>query len=344
MSIAGELSRRLARSAEAVCRHYLPAGQRQGRYWIVGDVDNSPGRSLYVRLIGPESGEKAAGKWTDAQSGQHGDLLDLIAARERLFTLRDTLDEARRFLHEAPLPSAPVSPAPRNSPAAARRLFAAAKPLSGTLGSQYLRSRAITALPSSDALRFHPRCYRQPDPDEASPRKAWPALIAAVTDLAGTITGVQRTWLDPASGGKAPVASPRRELGNVHGGGVRLGATSAASIEVLVAGEGLETMLSLREAMPALPMVAAGSASHLDALLLPPGLRRLYIALDRDPAGRRATAGLIARATALGVDALRLTPDRADFNDDLRATGVDCLRLTLRSQLRDEDSARFLPG
>ena len=38
MSIASELSRRLAREAEAVCRAYLPAGRRHGRYWIVGDV------------------------------------------------------------------------------------------------------------------------------------------------------------------------------------------------------------------------------------------------------------------------------------------------------------------
>jgi hypothetical protein len=59
------LSRHLARHAEAVCRHYLSNGRRHGRYWIVGDVRNTPGRSLYVRLAGPESGPGAAGKWTE---------------------------------------------------------------------------------------------------------------------------------------------------------------------------------------------------------------------------------------------------------------------------------------
>jgi hypothetical protein len=63
---AGDLARRLARDAEAVCRHYLSKGQRSGRYWIVGDVQNTPGRSLYVRLQGPDYGPGAAGKWTDA--------------------------------------------------------------------------------------------------------------------------------------------------------------------------------------------------------------------------------------------------------------------------------------
>ena len=53
---AAELAHRLAREAEAVCRYYLSNGRRQGRYWLVGDVQNTPGRSLFVRLTGPDSG------------------------------------------------------------------------------------------------------------------------------------------------------------------------------------------------------------------------------------------------------------------------------------------------
>ena len=64
-SQAAELAQRLARSAEAVCRYYLSNGHREGRYWIVGDVANTPGRSLYVRLYGPLYGKGAAGKWTE---------------------------------------------------------------------------------------------------------------------------------------------------------------------------------------------------------------------------------------------------------------------------------------
>ena len=64
-SQAAELAERLARDAEAVCRHYLSNGRRQGRYWLVGDVANTPGRSLFVRLTGPNSGKGRAGKWTE---------------------------------------------------------------------------------------------------------------------------------------------------------------------------------------------------------------------------------------------------------------------------------------
>ena len=58
-----DLAQRLARQAEAVCRHYLSAGRREGHYWLVGNVRNTPGRSLFVRL--KESAKGPAGKWTD---------------------------------------------------------------------------------------------------------------------------------------------------------------------------------------------------------------------------------------------------------------------------------------
>ena len=79
------------------------------------------------------------------------------------------------------------------------------------------------------------------------------AMIAAVTDLAGNITGAHRTWLAPDGTGKALVDRPRRAMGNLLGHGVRFGMAR----EVLVAGEGIETMLSVGAALPGLPIVAA---------------------------------------------------------------------------------------
>ena len=60
-----DVIRALAENAEGVCRAYLPAGRREGSYWIVGDLQNNPGRSLFVRLTGPLSGPGAAGKFTE---------------------------------------------------------------------------------------------------------------------------------------------------------------------------------------------------------------------------------------------------------------------------------------
>ena len=62
---AAELAHRLAREAEAVCRHYLSNGRRVGNYWLVGDARNTSGRSMFVRLKGGDSGGRLAGKWTE---------------------------------------------------------------------------------------------------------------------------------------------------------------------------------------------------------------------------------------------------------------------------------------
>ena len=338
-NMASELARRLAANAEAVCRHYLSNGFRQGRYWLVGDVGNTPGRSLYVRLHGPDAGRGAAGKWTDAATGEHGDLLDLIAANRRIDATRDVLDEARRFL-SLPVPEAAATPwpAPAGSPEAARRLFAASDSIAGTIAETYLRERGITALRDCTALRFHPRCYyRHDDEPPSGARSDWPALVASITAIDGTMTGAHRTWLDPSGRTKAPVATPRRAMGHLLGNAVRFGRL----LDVMAAGEGIETVLSLRSVMPAMPMVAALSANHLAALLLPSTLRRLYIARDNDPAGHRAADILVKRAQEGGIEALTLIPGLGDFNDDLRQLGSDALAAALRVQLVPEDVARF---
>ena len=118
LSPASELSRALASNVEAVCRRYLSNGRRHGAYWTAGDVLNTPGRSLYVRLTGPTSGKGAAGHWTDAATGQHGDLLDLIALNCGLSNLRDAMDEARLFLA---LPFPEPAPTGSRSPGHGRR-------------------------------------------------------------------------------------------------------------------------------------------------------------------------------------------------------------------------------
>jgi Toprim domain len=331
-SQAADLARCLARDAEAVCRHYLSQGHRRGRYWVVGDVANTPGRSLFVRLAGPDSGKGAAGKWTDAATGQHGDLLDLIALNRGLERWHDVLDEARSFLSlTRPEPASNryrrQTPTQIGSPESARRLFAMSQRISGTIAEVYLRNRGISALHDVATLRFHPCCYYRPDAD--APTEVWPALIAAVTDLAGSITGAHRTWLDPSGEHKAPIDTPRRAMGHLLGHGVRFGFVT----DVMAAGEGIETMLSVRSALPDLSMVAALSANHLAALVFPVTLRRLYVVRDDDPPGDSAVGTLTERARAAGIEVLTLSPTLGDFNEGLRLLGVDHLRAALRLQL-----------
>src|SRR4051812_50097117 len=70
---AAELAQRLARDAEAVCRHYLSNGRRVGNYWQVGDVRNTAGRSMFVRL--KDTGGGPAGEiFPAANRGDRGPL------------------------------------------------------------------------------------------------------------------------------------------------------------------------------------------------------------------------------------------------------------------------------
>ncbi|KWV49286.1 DNA primase [Bradyrhizobium macuxiense] len=341
MRDASELARLLAREAEAVCRHYLSNGRRQGRYWVVGDSRNTPGRSLFVRLN--DLPQRPAGKWTDAATGEHGDLLDIIRTSCGLVHFRDVADEARGFL-SIPRPDprpASIHGRPRariGSVEAARRLFGMSQPIDWTVAQAYLWQRGIRSVHDEGALRFHARCYYRPN--DGSPTEAWPAMIARVTDLDGRITGVHRTWLHPLGHGKAPVDTPRRAMGQLLGNAVRFGSAD----DVLAAGEGIETMLSLRCVLPTMPMVAALSANHLAALLLPRPLRRLYIASDADAAGIASAVALTTRAEAAGVEVLTLSPWLDDFNSDLHALGIQEFGAALRAQLLPQDVVRFAPS
>ncbi|MBO9111922.1 MULTISPECIES: toprim domain-containing protein [Rhizobium/Agrobacterium group] len=345
MVSAADLAGHLAQHAEAVCRHYLSAGRRAGNYWLVGDVANNKGRSLYVHLVG-----QRVGRWTDAATGQFGDLLDLIRETCGLVDFRDVAEEARQFL-SLPRPQ-PVSSCRRDTrnsatveqPASerARRLFRMTQPLADTLADSYLRERGILRASAHTALRFHPSCYYR---DLVTGHTtSYPALIAAVTDTAGAITGVHRSWLDPDGAGKAKVDDPRRALGGLLGNAVRFRFPTNDLVPVMAAGEGLETMLSLSHVMPSMPMVAALTANHLAAFNFPPGCRRLYIAADADAAGRHGIAGLSRRAQESGILPLVLSPELGDFNEDLRWLGSDRLTASLRAQLVPEDAMACLPA
>ena len=253
----------------------------------------------------------------------------------------EVVEEARRFLslpdfNVASEPTRQATPAPVGSPESARRLFAMSKPIRGTIAETYLRNRGITGLHGARGLRFHPRCFYRPD--RHSPTETWPAMIAAVTALDGTITGVHRTWLDPSGADKASIDTPRRAMGHLLGNAVRFGSAD----DVIAAGEGIETMLSLRMALPTMPMLAALSAAHLAAIVFPAALQRLYIARDDDPAGDGAVKALIDRATGAGIEAIVLAPRLGDFNEDLRTFGIDDLSARLRVQIAAADVARFM--
>ena len=317
---ATEIAAALSARAEDVCRRYLPRGRKQGRYWTIGDTSGAKGRSLFVRLAPPG----IPGKWTDAATNEHGDLLDLIRLHTGGSSLRHAMEEALAFLSLRQ-----STPANGGNPAggydreeAARRLWRRCRPIDGTHAEAYLHARAI-GLCRFPALRFHPDLiYRGDDGIHRMP-----ALVAAVTGDDGAIEGVQRTWLDPKRSAKANFVRPRKALGRVHGRAVRFG--GFASGATLLAGEGIETVLSLIAAVHGIHAAAALSAGSLGAFEPPQDLALLVIARDKDVEGGNAANRLLRRCSERSIPSIVIVPERSDFNDDLVAVGADTLAARL---------------
>ena len=322
----GALSRGLARHAEAFCRHWFPEGHKVGNYWQMADVSGAKGRSLTIRL--KSHGSRKAGKWTDHQNGDHGDLLDLLHCRLEPVAYPELLRQAADYLGEAPVisddgPSVDAPAVASNRQAAAgRKLFSYGKPIKNTLAEAYLCGRGIARF--GPALAFHPNVYLRA---EDGTRLEIPALLAAITDNAGTVKGCSRVFLNTRTSGLADIEAPKRVLGRLHGNAIRFG--NGNDCTDLLVGEGLENTLSVGTALPRAALASCLTANHLAAFTFPSSIKRLWIARDNDEAGARAALKLADRADADGIEPVILTPERDDFNLDLRTDGVTEVRRRL---------------
>ena len=187
-----------------------------------GDVHDTPGRSLYVRLAGRQYGPGAAGNWTDAATGEHGDLIDLIASNRGIASFREASREARSFLSLPP-------PASRNRRAAGAAQFAGRRtpslsrrrcPSSAPRPKPICARAALPGLSTGRRCAFTRRCWYRRRCQCAARVLARPARRRH-RYCGGRITGVHRTWLDRERPDKAPLADPRRALGHLLGNGVR---------------------------------------------------------------------------------------------------------------------------
>ncbi|MDD9908543.1 MAG: toprim domain-containing protein [Ahrensia sp.] len=335
----GDLSLDLAARAESFCRHFFPDGRKCGNYWQIADTSGAQGQSLAICL--KDHGGRKAGNWTDYESGEFGDLIDLLHAHKGNARLGQTLNHCRSFLGETPVDypggqfdAARISPAAELNKriARARNLFGIGRPVFRTPASAYLQGRDIGRF--GPALRFHPTVYVRLHEDGEVEKH--PALLAKITGNDGVLNGVARTFLDPRTGGLASFDNPKRVIGQLFGNAIRFGAGPPS--DELIAGEGLENVLSVGTALPQHDLASCLTANHLAGFDPPPTLRRLWIARDNDEAGERAAQRLRARAEPLGIPCGDLVPETEDFNRDLQRDGVHRLRARLQEQMRETES------
>ena len=169
------------------------------------------------------------------------------------------------------------------------------------------------ALPASD-LRYHPHTPY----GRGALAIFRPAMLAAVRDDRGLVA-VHRTFLDPRSGLLADLPLPKRALGRLGQGAVRLRPPREATLGWA---EGIESAMAATQ-LTGIPCWATLGTERFARAALPSGVRRLILFLDNDAGGRRAEA--LAREahrdSEVSVEARYPAAEGADWNDVLAGWG-----------------------
>jgi DNA primase len=251
--------------------------------------------------------------------GASGDIVRLVMETEGLGFI-----EALRWLGAADLPEvdplARVRAAEENARERqlaierARSVWASATPPEGTPAEVYARSRGIAGpLPASVRFAMTPAWY---DDESGECGPDLPALVGAVTDDADNITGLQRIFLADGGRCKAKMRKPKRSLGRVRGGAMRLGPVA----DEIVLTEGPEDGLSIAQEMPGRSVWVALGTAMMPELLLPSSVSSLVIAGQNDAPGRAAVQAAAVALAERGLAVRTVYPDPAfkDWNDQLR--------------------------
>jgi phage/plasmid primase-like uncharacterized protein len=251
--------------------------------------------------------------------GAHGDVIDFLAAVERL----DTGGALARFRDlvggAAPDPAAKAARAGRMAAAAAleaqetaRRVALAlailnqSEPLtmrSPELPVRYLVERRGITRWQPHALRWHPACPWGQD--------RVGCLVVPVSNVAGDVTGIWR--IRPSLDGTVE----RRGLGSVLGGCARV--IDDAALPIIAVAEGVEDALSAW-VLTTYPCWAALSTAGMAALELPAAFREVLICADADAVGLAAARALATRMRAQGREVRVIQPQAGkDANDVLQS-------------------------
>jgi hypothetical protein len=166
-------------------------------------------------------------------------------------------------------PSRPSGP-DRN----ALRLWKQARALSGSPADHYLRGRSIEI--ASPDLRYHERTPLGPKGEV----RFLPAMLAAVRSDEGVIA-LHRTFLDIEAATLPKFSRPKRALGGLQTGAVRLAAPRGGHLGLA---EGVETALAAMQIF-GIPCWATLGNERFGIVAIPESVRVLHLFLDADEGG-----------------------------------------------------------
>lgn len=192
----------------------------------------------------------------------------------------------------------------------AERIWREAAPIGDTLAKDYLEARGIRAV--SRALRFHPRTPLGPRGNT----QYLPAMIAAVTMDHGLVA-VHRTFLNPIRPAVAPFNNPKRALGSLASGAVRLFDPVEGRLGLA---EGIESALAAK-ALTQIPCWASLGNERFGLVSIPESVRELHLFVDHDAGGELAEerARSAYACESRTIITRRPRAEGKDWNDALQA-------------------------
>jgi hypothetical protein len=308
---------------------------------LLGDPTQASRRELrygnHGSMVVTITGDKA-GLWHNHESGEGGDVFDLIGYSQNLSTKNSfpkILEWSRSWLRWSDKPPADYVPRPRQDNSAKQAaeiesrvakgldIWKGRQPLKGTLGEQYLKeTRGILNLSDNSDIHYHPGVWHNKS------RKKLPVVLIPATNTDGVIRAVQAVMFDPDTLQKV---KPPQAYGDVAG---RSELSDNATVRLrddingpVIIAEGLETALSIPGTAQGSIWMTMGLSNYLNQT--PPQGRDVVLVSDGQTPGTQAWDTLERTAEQL-TEAGHLVriakpPEDNDLNDVLRDQGYDAV-------------------
>ena len=251
--------------------------------------------------------------WHNHEAGEGGGVLDLInrviggSRREARAWLRNELGLATNGDTGSIKTNAASDTDEMRNRRYALEIWEASTDAERTEAETYLRGRDIVG-PIPPSLRFHAHLKH------TNTGLFFPTMVAGVQAPDGQVIAIHRTYLQPDGRGKAVVNEPKKALGKLDDGAVRL----APAEKALGLAEGIETGLSAQQLFE-IPVWAALSCGRFTSVAIPDDVIELQIFADRGDEGEEAAQRGARHFLALGKRvAIRRPPQGCgDWNDAL---------------------------
>ena len=277
----------------------------------------------------------ADGLWYSFETGEKGNVLQLITAQMGFSDFKDTLDYAKDFLNCPDTVNYGISQnkinvkktkVSKNTKEYAKKLYDNSKPIKGTLAERYLKDYRKTLNYKEANLRFIPEISTW----HGDKKTKVPALLCVAKDRNGELNHVHVIRLNPSTGDKDIASNTEKQTyGAVNGCSIELNKQSKGQTTYVA--EGVETGLSILAGDPnanVLAITGKESFKNIDLFRLS---NKVVLCLDNDGEATFKTSVIekaVFRLIEAGKSVSLIIPKKTgdDFNDVLKRDGASAIR------------------